>query len=440
MKGDEDELAGIRRSWSSRLLSTGRIAATAGRLAARRLVRAQGAGDGALGEALARELDQMKGMAMKVGQILSYLDGALPEETHAALRSLQQGTRPVAFTEMRAVIERSLGQPLDDLFEEFGSSPVAAASIGQVYRARHAGQPVAVKVQYPGIAETIEGDFARLGRLASLASLATAVDGPALVAELRERFVEECDYGQEARHQVAFARAFADDPAVQVPGVIRERSGPGVLTTEWVDGRDFYAFEGEAPPGQRTAAGLIMTRFAYRSLFNLLALNADPHPGNYLFAHDASIAGPVVTFLDFGCVRRFDPAFVEAQRELTRVVLSERRTAFPEALRAAGMVGDPARFDYDVHWDMLGHQHLPYMSPRFRFTPDYVRESMEFGRPSNPNLRRMAIPPASIWILMLQTGLHAVLARLQAHGDFGSILREALEAPVTPLAVVPVDP
>ena len=117
------ELTGIRRGWGSRALATGRIAASAAQLAARRLVGAEGARDGALGEELARELDQMKGMAMKVGQILSYFDGILPEETHRALQSLQRGARPVVFEEMARVIDAAFAVPLDELFESFDRSP-----------------------------------------------------------------------------------------------------------------------------------------------------------------------------------------------------------------------------------------------------------------------------------------------------------------------------
>jgi predicted unusual protein kinase regulating ubiquinone biosynthesis (AarF/ABC1/UbiB family) len=427
---DEDEpLQAINRGLSRRLWSTGRIAASAARLAARRIVGAEGAADGRIGEALARELDEMKGMAMKVGQILSYFDGVLPPATHVALRRLQQGARPVAYEQMANVIEEAFGQPVSALFDDFNPAPVASASIGQVYRAVYEGRPVAVKVQYPGIRETIEGDFSRIRGFAKIASAATAVDGAALVAELRARFAEECDYEREAGYANAFAAAFADDPEVSIPRALGARTRKTVITSEWADGEDFYRFAEGATRERRNAAAMTLVRFAYRSLFQLSTLNADPHPGNYLFPP----GGPVV-FLDFGCVRRFEAAFVEAERRVARAVINEKRAEFKDAVVATGMVPSPEKFDFDVHFEMLSHQWEPYRVRRFRFTPEYLARGMEFSRPSNPNLRRLAIPPPWIWIQRLQWGLHAVLVRLGAEGAFSEALRPWLEGPRRPLA------
>jgi predicted unusual protein kinase regulating ubiquinone biosynthesis (AarF/ABC1/UbiB family) len=426
-----DDLDGIRRGWGRRLLSTGRIAASATRLAARRLVGAEGEADARIGEALAHELDGMKGMAMKVGQILSYLpgmDGVLPAAAQDALRKLQQGVRPVAFPRMAEVVTDAFGRPPHELFDRFDPEPIASASIGQVYRAVLDGRDVAVKVQYPGIRDTIAADFERLGRFASLASLATAVDGVALVAELRARFAEECDYEREALQANAFAEAFARDADVAIPRAILERTRGTVITSEWAPGADFYAFVEHADAGHRNAVAQVLVRFAYRSFFELAALNADPHPGNYLFPS----GGPVV-FLDFGCVRRFEPAFVQVQRQLARVILEDDRANFRDALVATGMIPKPDRFDFDLHWNHLAHQWSPYRVPGFRFTPDYLARAADFSRPSNANLRKLAIPPPWIWLQRLQWGLHAVLVHLKAEGDFATPMRTFLDTPLHPL-------
>jgi predicted unusual protein kinase regulating ubiquinone biosynthesis (AarF/ABC1/UbiB family) len=386
--------------------------------------------DQVIGEKLAAELDEMKGMAMKLGQIISYFDGILPESTHAALRSLQRGAKPVAFSVMSAVIESAFEAPLGELFEEFEHVPVAAASIGQVYRARFHGVDVAVKVQYPNVRKTFESDTKRLRRLAGLASLATAVDGHAIADELRARLLEECDYEQEARHQEAFAAAFAQDPRIVVPNVVWERTRGSVLTTAWHPGRDFYAFNDAASPEQRAAAATALVQFAYRSLYGRAAINADPHPGNYLFPADGT-----VVFLDFGCVRRFDLDFLERERALTKVVLEDRRDDFRDAVLATGMVPKPKRFDFDVYWEQLCHHYAPYRVPRYRITLEHLAEAMRFNGPSNPNVRRLAIPPQWIWLQRLQFGLHAVLARLDVELAYGDILRNALAEPPRPLPV-----
>lgn len=424
-------LEAITHGWGRRALSTGKVAASALRLAGRRMVgREAGETDGALGEAMVRELDQMKGLAMKIGQILSYFDGILPPQTHAALRALQTGSRGLEYAVIARQIEAALGAPPDALFDRFDPKPVAAASIGQVHRAELDGRALAVKVQYPDVAATFEADFARITRLSKIASLATAVDGPAIAAELRARIVEECDYRREAAWQRAFAHALRGDPAVQVPEVLPERSADIVLTTAWCEGRDFYAFAEHAPAARRDAAGLALARVALHSFFALGTLNADPHPGNYLFPD----GGPIV-LLDFGCVRRFDPAFVDGERAVARAVLRGDRPAFRDAVIATGVVPRPDRFDFDLHYEMVRHQYRPYLGGAFRFEPAYIHEGARYTGPSNPNLRRMALPPPSIWWMRLVWGLHAVLARLRAEGDFGAVLRAALDAPWAPPAV-----
>jgi predicted unusual protein kinase regulating ubiquinone biosynthesis (AarF/ABC1/UbiB family) len=404
------------------LLSTGSIAASAARLAARRVTgRTEGERDGLLGEALARELDQMKGMAMKVGQIVSYFDGVLPEGAHEALRKLQKGVTPMRFDVISRAIEDSFGQPLKDLFDEFEPTPIAAASIGQVHRARFRDEWVAVKVQYPGIRDTMDADFRRLAGFSRLASFATAVDGPALVAELRARVHEECDYLREADHQRAWARAFANDSDVTIPAVIDERTTKEVLTTHLCTGSDFYGFAEARDSATKNAAAAVLVRFAYESLWTLAAVNADPHPGNYLFPESGG-----VVFLDFGCVRHFDRDWLAQNRRLLEVVIDDRRRDFDEALVAAGMVGTRDRFDFDHHWALLCHEYAPYRSARFRFTREWLKGALEFSKPSNPNLRRLVIPPPWIWLERLTWGLHAVLVRLEAEGSFGDLLRGVL--------------
>lgn len=426
---NDKKLTGIRQGWASRALATGRIAASAAQLAARRVVGVEGNKDGLLGLELAKELDQMKGMAMKVGQILSYFDGVLPEETHKALHSLQRGAQPVAFESMAKVIEEAFGQPVDALFEAFEREPIAAASIGQVYRARFEGQWVAVKVQYPQIRETIVSDFSRLGTIGRLASLATAVDGVALVEELKARVVEECDYGLEAQNQAQFASAFSDDLTVQIPAGVPARTRDTVLTTAWCEGQDFYAFVQNSTQEQRNEAARVLMHFAYRSIFELGMVNADPHPGNYLFPVTQSTAGSMegpIIFLDFGCVRHFEGEFLARERRLVQVILNEQRDKFRDALIETGMVPRPEKFSFDQHWDLMRHQYAPYITPRFRFTTDYIKAGAQFSSPSNPNLRYLAIPPQWIWLQRLQWGLHAVLARLGAEGDFGTVLRRSV--------------
>jgi predicted unusual protein kinase regulating ubiquinone biosynthesis (AarF/ABC1/UbiB family) len=412
------------------------VAWTAGRLAGRRLLGLQaGERDLELGERLTGQLDQMKGLAMKVGQIVSYLDVPLPEAVQDQLARLQTGQRGMPPAQVREVVEAALGRPVEALYEAFAWEPVAAASIGQVHRAVVDGRPVAVKVQYPAVARSFTDDLRAVGRISALASLATAVDGRALVHELGQRLVEECDYAREAQAQAAFARAFAADRDVLVPAVLLDRSAPTVLTTAWVEGESFAELR-LADATRRDAVAATLVRFTYRSLLQLAAIQADPHPGNFLFP----TAGPTaaaVAFLDFGCVRGLELAMVEALRGIAAAVRDGDRPRFREAVQALGVVGKPHSFDYEHFFAVMEHLHRPLVSPRFTFEPAYVREGYALNGPGSPNARTMAMPPAYIWVARLQWGLWSILARLHASGSFGDLLDELLAAPIDPLPLAP---
>ena len=410
-----------------RAAATGRIAASLGRAAARRLVRRSDADGRKLGDEMLAELDQLKGIAMKVGQILSYMDVGLPEETVRRLAHLQTGSRPLAFDVIRGVIEAELHAPLEQLFDSIDPAPVAAASIGQVHRAVLDGQPVAVKVRYPGVQDTVEGDFRQLARIGRLASLGTSVDGPALVQELRERMVEECDYGREAAWQQAFAQRWADEPEIDVPPLLPHRSSDGVLTTGWREG-DAFELLCAAPQARRDAVAQTLVRFTFGSFFGGGVLHADPHPGNFLFPGNGRVVA-----LDFGCVRRFPPDLLASARRLSRLVVDDERAGFPEAVLASGQVGRPDRFDYDDFWAFQRWLHAPWWQPGFHFEAGWLREGMTWTGPRARNARHMAFPPPWLWLMRIQAGLHAVLVKLGAQGDLRAAFREALDTPCDPL-------
>jgi predicted unusual protein kinase regulating ubiquinone biosynthesis (AarF/ABC1/UbiB family) len=421
-------IRGIKKGFAERAAATGKIAFLGARLSARKIAGFSGETDGDIGASLAAELDEMKGMAMKVGQILSYFDGVLPKETHEALRALQAGVTPVAYTEMRAILEQDLGASIESLFEEFDEEPVAAASIGQVYRAKYLGENVAVKIQYPGIAATIDGDFSRIGKIAKLASAVTAVDGMAIAKDLQRTMAEECDYLREFRMQEAFSRAFDSWEDVQIPAVHRSRTSMRVLTSAWCDGHSLYDLIQNSGTARKEQVGILLARVAFHSFFGLHCLNADPHPGNYIFPDN----GPVV-FIDFGCVRHFDASFVETERALARIVIEDKRAGFRDTVMATGMIDNPNRFDFEIHWSMLRHQYEPYWKPGFYFDRSYLERGMQFSQPSNPNLRKMSIPPPWIWQQRLIWGLHAILAKLEIRSSLRPILEDALSAKCTPL-------
>jgi predicted unusual protein kinase regulating ubiquinone biosynthesis (AarF/ABC1/UbiB family) len=413
-----------------------RVAWTVARLAGRRVLgRAEGERDDALGEALTDQLDAMKGLAMKVGQIVSYMDVPLPDRVQATMARLQTGASAMSPERTRDVLEAALGARVQDVFDSFDEAPVAAASIGQVHRATWRGEAVAVKVQYPEVATSFADDLRSIDRFASLASLASAVDGRALVREIGERLHEECDYTREAAMQTAFAATFADDPDVVIPRVVPECSTRTVLTTAWMDGVDFDTFRAAATPTERDRVAATLCRFSYRSLLKRCAIQADPHPGNFLFRTDAKVG-----FLDFGCVRILEPTFVDALRRVILALDEDDRPRFEDAIRAMGLVGRPAKFDYGHFFAMMAHLHRPLLTDDFRFDAAYVREGYAFNGPRSPNARTMAMPPAYIWVARLQWGLWSILARLGATTSLRSFAMDLLRHPVAPLLVPAASP
>ena len=410
----------LPRGVLSRLASGGRVAGALATAAARRL----GGGDQealgqALGDRLVGELDRMKGMAMKVGQILSTVESGLPESTTLALARLQRGAQPLAPAAIARVVEEALGAPPEVLFDAWRPEPVAAASIGQVHRARFEGQEVAVKVRYPGVREAIEADLGPLGAVASLASLATSVDGAALVAEMRERFGEECDYRREAAWLAAVGPHL---PAgVEVPRVFPARCAETVLTTAWVDGHG-------VADGVSADVGRRLLATGWHTLLRSGFLHADPHPGNYLVRPDGALV-----LLDWGCVRRVGAAEVEPVRALVRAVVDGDRPGYERALAASGLVGDP-RFDVGASWDTHRWLLAPYLAPSYTFGRGWMIEGARWTGPTAPNQRYMSLPPLWVWLLRQVVGAHTTLGRLGLRVEARSDLLASLDAPLAPLA------
>ena len=258
-----------------------------------------------MADRIVKVLGGMKGAAMKVGQTLSVLDpGVVPgpyrEEFQAKLAQLQTMAPSVSFKDMRRVVEQDLGEGLGAAFAEFDEEAIAAASIGQVFRARlHDGRAVAVKVQYPGIKDVVRADLKNLGLVLRVAArFAPGLDTKEIAQEITERVTEELDYELEASNHRALAREYRGHPFIVVPPVITELCRERVIVTEYVEGRRFVDIRGE-PDAERSRWGEILFRFYVNGPYRHLLLNGDPHPGNSLFMADGRVA-----FIDFGFFKR----------------------------------------------------------------------------------------------------------------------------------------
>lgn len=432
MDDDEDApLAELARGFKNRTLVTAKLAAKLGSRYLKASVGMKGGKtDGKAvrtAEELVREMGRLKGLVMKFGQIASYMPGAMSPEAQAMLAKLQSQSTPMVAERVLRQVESELGEPPEKLFESFEPVPFAAASIGQVHRARFEGRDVAVKVQYPGIEELVGSDLDTVGLLARLSSVGTAIDGKAVADELRARLVEECDYRIEARSQKLFAQLWQAHPERRVPEVVEARSTKRVLTSVLCGAQGFHAFAKSAPKELRDRTGAILFDTCFSTLFGRAVYNADPHPGNYLVHEDGA-----VTFLDYGCVRWFDPPMIDVWKRVALSVLDGEREEFREAYIELGL-GTRGKFDWDHQWKVMLYLYRPFMQKEpFTYTNDYVRESYDLLLLKNPNRMRTGMPPEWLFLNRLQWGLNAVLAELRATGPWPELWRRAVESKTQP--------
>jgi predicted unusual protein kinase regulating ubiquinone biosynthesis (AarF/ABC1/UbiB family) len=377
-------------------------------------------------EQVTEVLGNMKGAVMKLGQMASYLDQGLPEPVRDALAQLQQDAPPMAPALAAEVIERELGAPPDVIFESWEESPIASASIGQVHRAvTREGAAVAVKVQYPGVDDAIRSDLDNTDLLfGAMGMLFPGLDPKPIVAELRDRLLEELDYVNEARNQDLFATYYRGHPTISVPSVHPLLSTGRVLTTDLASGATFAEVKGWAEAERNLAAETIY-RYAFGGIYRVGVFNGDPHPGNYLFE-----AGGHVTFLDYGLCKVFTPPEVAMfERLITAMVFERDMERFARWSQDFGLLDDASKFGERDVFDYFSHFYEMVLDDRSTtITPEYASESIRrFFDRSGPHaeiLRAANLPPAFVIIQRINLGLFALLAELEATANWRRIAEE----------------
>ena len=365
---------------------------------------------------LISSIGQLKGITMKMGQIMSYIDVALPEELRAALAVLQTHSQPMPADEVRQIIADDLGPRADALLAHLEPEPMAAASIGQVHRARlPGGADVAVKVRYPGIDRAIEADFGA----APIGSMMSALIYPGarisdFIDEARARFLEECDYVHEAHCQGRFAALFADHPLLVVPAVHEDYCGDRVLTTALVRGCSFEQYlERDPPREERDRVGAALFEFYVGTLFRHHLYNCDPHPGNYLFQDDGRVA-----MLDYGCTREFEPGFVGQLAALTRAVHVDERERLHQAFLDLGMVREGKAYDFDTARDLVRSFYGPMLQDKVQTVELGQSKDMRAIFKSKRQLMKLTLPGEFLFLFRIRFGLLSVLARLGARANW----------------------
>ncbi len=381
-------------------------------------------------EQIVAALGTMKGAAMKVGQVLSFLDvGMVPEEYREEfqrkLAVLRDAAPTVTFRDMRKVIEEELGERLSDVFSDFDETPIAAASIGQVYRARLTdGRRVAVKVQYPGVAAAVRADMQNLGLILRLVKrIAPGMDPKAIGEEIRSRVGEELDYELEAANQRTLARIFRGHPFIVIPDVITSLSHERVMVSEYIHGTGFEELRGY-PQADRDRIGEILFRFYFGCLYRHGQFSGDPHPGNSMLLPDGRMA-----FFDFGLFKRMPPGAVTLEIEVARAIIEGDSERIMQLGTEVGFFKDPGKFNPDR---VLAHFRAAtswYTCDReIELTPDYATQVLiDMSDPRSEYfgyLRHESAPPDHIFGRRMEVLTLAVIAQLHARGNFHRIARE----------------
>ncbi|MGZ5334284.1 MAG: ABC1 kinase family protein [Solirubrobacterales bacterium] len=379
---------------------------------------------------MASVLGEMKGAAMKIGQMASFIDtDFLPPEYREVyqeqLSKLRTQAPAMPWDKVAGILEEEYGRDPDSVFAEIEHEAFAAASIGQVHRATLAdGSRVAVKVQYPGVADALESDVANAGILVRLAkAVAPGLDARAVAEELRERVLEELDYEFEAQNQRSFARSYDGHPFIYVPKVHSRLSRRRVLVSEFVDGHDFE-FVKTLPQDERDIFGEIVFRFCFGSIYHLQHFNADTHPGNYLLMDDGRVA-----FLDFGMTKRVTESQIMLEQRAVDAAARDDADALLEALNDIGFLARPKRIDAErllEHVKFVGGWYLE--DRELEITSKRVMKMIEVT--SDPRsefydlIRKENLPADELMGRRMETGLLAVLAQLGAKANWHRIMRE----------------
>ncbi len=374
-------------------------------------------------EQLFAVLGELKGGAMKVGQLLSIFEAGLPEEIagpfRASLTRLQEAAPPMPAATTHRVLAEGLGEDWREMFAEFDDEPAAAASIGQVHKAVwRDGRTVAVKVQYPGAAQALMSDFNQISRLSRLFTpLFPGVEVKPVIADLKRRLEKELDYVDEARAQTAFHEAYADDPDFVVPAVVAQSGN--VLVTEWLDGTPLAKVIAEGDQELRNRAGMLLFRFLLSGPARCEMIHIDPHPGNFRMMDDGRLG-----VMDFGGAARVPAELQWSIGRLTRIGTLGDPDEIVDALFEEGFLVPDAEVDPQEVADLIGPHAAPFAVDRFRYSREWMREQTAHGLGVAADMRPGALarqfrfPPQYLAVSRALTGGGGVLCQLETEGNF----------------------
>ena len=404
-------------------------------------VAARMAGDRMLGRtsdragnaiALTAALGGLKGPIMKVAQLLATIPDALPPEYANELIKLQSQAPPMGWAFVKRRMGAELGPDWQKKFAEFEHHPAAAASLGQVHKARALdGSSLACKLQYPDMQSAVEADLSQLQLLFAIRKrFDPAIDTSEIAVEIAARLREELDYVREAKHVKLYSRMLDGQHAIRVPKVWPELSTRRLLTLDWLEGTKMLAHKGDALELRNRLATAMFTAW-WLPFSRFGVIHGDPHLGNYsVFEEEGAPAG--INLLDYGCIRIFPPSFVGGVVDLYRGLLTGDNALVVHAYETWGFKRlQRAVIDALNIWARFIYG--PLLDDRVRTIADGVSPS-EYGRKEAFRVHRalkelgpLTVPRECLFMDRAAVGLGAVFLHLAAELNFHRLFNEAIE-------------
>jgi predicted unusual protein kinase regulating ubiquinone biosynthesis (AarF/ABC1/UbiB family) len=375
-------------------------------------------------EDVTRLMGNMKGVTMKLGQIMSLMGGTVPEGFAERLATLQSGAPPMAPELVRQVFMEDFGSPPEKLFRRFEDRPFAAASIGQVHRAQLSdGRKIAVKVQYPGVADAIAADLSNLSTLFGLAGLAArGLDPGPMVEDIRRGISGELDYRQEAAYQARFADLFRGHPFIRIPEVYPDLGSSRVLVQEYIEGAPFITAR-SMPEDEKNRIAEMIFRFTFGCIHRHGLFQSDPHAGNYLLLKDGTVA-----FLDFGCISEFTPPLLRGINELIAGVLTGDLERWRRGLVMVGYLPESSDLNTEEMWEQMKVYYTFILDDNVTFTPEtsaaMIRQNLQLTGEAGRINRKLNIPQGVVFTQRITFGFTGLMASIRAVGPWRAITEE----------------
>jgi len=365
-----------------------------------------------------KSLSELKGSALKIAQMLSMDKNILPKSYVDKFTQAQYNAPPLSGPLIVKTFTKNFGKTPEQIYDKFNLKSTNAASIGQVHTAELNGKKLAVKIQYPGVGDSISSDLKLVKPFAFRLLGMSEKELNIYVKEVEERLLEETDYILEVKRSIAFSEACSQIPNLRFPKYYPELSGPRIITMDWIDGMHLKEFLATKPSQElRNKIGQALWDFYNYQQHELRAVHADPHPGNFMITDDNNLG-----VIDFGCIKELPDDFYYPFFSLisSDVILDKGKTI--DAFRKLEMIqqGDTPKqieFYYEMYLEMIKLFAMPYTSPVFNFdNPEFFAGLYNYGEKiaKMPEFKQARGVKHFIYVNRTNFGLYTILQDLKA--------------------------